>query len=200
MVQFPIPASLVVLIVTVATSLVGLGSPGIIRRFAECPYEIVRFGRGYQLFTSGFLHADLGHLFMNMFTLYFFGPAMERILGSGGFLVLYLGSLLAGSLLTLALRSRDPGYRAIGASGAISGLLFGYVLFRPLSRIYIFLIPVGIPAVLFALGYVAISILGMRSRWGRIGHEAHLGGALGGLLLTLLLYPGAWRIFLSHFR
>jgi len=196
----PIPVSLAVLVATVGISLVGFGSPGVIRRFAECPYEIVRQGRWFQLLSSGFLHADLGHLFMNMFTLFYFGPALEHILGGGGFLILYLGSLLAGSLLTLALRHRDPSYRALGASGAISGVLFGYVLFRPFSRIYIFLLPIGIPAVLFALGYVLVSVLGMRRRWGRIGHEAHLGGAIGGLILTILLYPGALRIFLSQFH
>ena len=108
--------------------------------------------------------------------------------------------MLGGSLLTLLVRRNDPSYRAIGASGAISGVLFGFVLLRPLQSIYLFLIPIGIPAVLFAIGYVAVSVLGMRTRWGKIGHEAHLGGALGGVVLTLLLYPAAWRIFLSHFR
>jgi membrane associated rhomboid family serine protease len=192
--------SLILLIATSGISLVAMGSPVLIKRFAESPYEIVRYGRWHQLLTSGFLHADLGHLFMNMITLYYFGPAMESFLGGPRFLILYLGSMLAGSLLTLALRRNEPSYRAVGASGAISGVLFSFVLFRPLAPIYIFLIPIGIPAVLFAVGYVAISILGMRSRWGRIGHEAHLGGALGGLVLTQLLYPGAWRIFMAHFR
>lgn len=199
-VAMPVAVSLIVLVVTVGISLIGFAAPGLIRRFAECPHEVVRHGQWHQLITSGFLHADLGHLFMNMITLYYFGPPMEAVLGRGGFLLLYFGSMLAGSLLTLALRWRDPNYRAIGASGAISGVIFSFVLFRPLTPIYIFLIPIGIPAVLFALGYVVISVLGMRSRWGRIGHEAHLGGAIGGLVLTICMDPGAVRIFLSHFR
>jgi membrane associated rhomboid family serine protease len=195
-----LPVSLIILVLTSGVSVLAFVSPGMIRRYAESPYEIVRYGRWHQLFTSGFLHADLGHLLMNMITLYYFGPAMESVLGGGKFLILYLGSMLAGSLLTLALRWRDPGYRAVGASGAISGVLFSFVVFRPLAPIYLFLIPIGIPAVLFAVGYVAISVAGMKSRAGRIGHEAHLGGAAGGLVLTVLLYPDAVRIFFSHFR
>lgn len=167
---------------------------------AESPWEILREGKWYQLVSSGFFHADLGHLFMNMFTLYFFGPSMETVLGSRGFLTLYMGSLLCGSLLTLIVHRNQQQYRAIGASGAISGVLFGFVLFRPLASIYIFLIPIGIPAVIFAFAYVLFSIVGMRTRFGRVGHEAHLGGALGGVLITLGLYPDALRIFLSHFR
>jgi membrane associated rhomboid family serine protease len=196
----PISMSLTLLLITVLTSLIGFSSRGRMLRFAECPYEILHAGRWEQLITAGFLHIDLGHLFMNMFTLYFFGPPMEKILGGAGFLALYLGSMLAGNLLTLGLRRRDPSYRALGASGAISGVLFGFVLFRPMAPIYLFFIPIGIPAVLFALGYVVASVAGMRTRWGRIGHEAHLGGALGGLLITVLLYPGAIRIFLAHFK
>ncbi len=196
----PVSLSLILLIVTSAVSLLAFGAPGILRRYAESPWEIVNRGRWYQLITSGFLHADLGHLMMNMFTLYFFGPAMERVLGGPRFLILYLGSMIAGGLVTLAMRSRDPNYRALGASGAISGVLFGFVLFRPFAPIFIFLIPIGIPAVVFALLYLAASAFGMRARWGRIGHEAHLGGAIGGVLLTGLLYPDVFRIFLSHFR
>jgi membrane associated rhomboid family serine protease len=188
------------LIVTIASSLLALGIPGAVRRFAECPWEVVHQGKGYQLVTSGFLHVDLGHLAMNMITLYFFGPALERLLGGERFLALYLGSMLTGNLFALLLHYRHPHYRAIGASGAISGVLFSFVLFRPFAPIYLFLIPIGIPALLFAIGYIIVSVVGMRTRWGRIGHEAHLGGAIGGVLLTVLLYPGAVRIFLSHFR
>ena len=196
---FPLSVSLTVLLATVVVSMIAIYSRTAIRRFAECPYEIVRYGRWHQLITSGFIHADLGHLFMNMFTLYYFGRPIETALGSWRFLVLYFGSMLAGSLLTLLAHYRDPAYRALGASGAISGVVFSFVLFAPLASVYVFLIPVGIPAFLFALGYVAISIIGMRRRLGRIGHEAHLGGAVGGVLLTLLLHPGVWRRFLSHF-
>ena len=98
------------------------------------------------------------------------------------------------------LHRHDPTYRAIGASGAVSGVVFGFILFSPFSRIYMFLLPVGIPAILFGIGYIALSIYGARTRMGRIGHAAHLGGAIGGIILTMILYPDVIRIFLSHFR
>ncbi len=195
-----IPISLLVIGATVLASFAGFSSRRAILDYAECPWEILHDGKWHQLLTSGFLHADLGHLFMNMFTLFFFGPPIEQALGGRGFLVLYLGSLLSGSLLTLALYRNDKTYRSVGASGAVSGIVFAFVLFRPLAPIYIFLIPIGIPAVVFALGYVAISLFGARRRLGRIGHAAHLGGALGGVLLTIILYPRVVSIFLSHFR
>jgi membrane associated rhomboid family serine protease len=194
------PVSIGVMALTVVISAVGFFRPPAARELAESPWAIVHRGTWYQLFTSGFLHADLGHLLMNMFTLFFFGPFVERILGGEGFLVLYLGSMLAGGLLTLATHYNHRQYRAVGASGAISGVLFSFVLFRPFAPIYIFFLPVGIPAVLFALLYVVVSLVGMRARLGRIGHEAHLGGAIGGIILTVILHPDAWRTFLSHFR
>lgn len=196
----PVSISLILIICNVAFSLAGFSSPGLIKRFAESPWEIRQHGRWYQLITSGFLHANFGHLFVNMLTLYFFGPPMERALGTGPFLILYLGSLLGGSFLTYLAHRSHRSYRALGASGAISGVLFGFVLFRPLAPIYLFFIPIGIPAVLFAVLYVGVSLYGMRSRFGRIGHEAHLGGALAGLFLTVALYPDALRIFFAHFK
>lgn len=182
------------------TSLAGFSNPRIIARFAASPYEIRTEGRWYQTITSGFLHADLGHLIFNMITLYFFGPPIESVLGGGGFLVLYLGSLMGGSLLSVLLYSRDSRYRSVGASGAVSGVVFSFVLFRPFAPLYLFFIPIPIPAVLFAAAYILVSFIGAKRRSGRIGHAAHLGGAVTGLALTLALYPEALRIFLSHFR
>lgn len=192
------PISMFLLVLTVAASLIGFNR-GWINTYALSPYQIARGGRWTQLFTSGFLHADFTHLLFNMITLYYFGPPLEGVLGGTRFLIVYFGSMLAGSLLSLLRHRDDPHYRAVGASGAISGVLFGFILFAPMSKIFLFLIPIGIPAVIFAVGYVAISVFGMKTRMGRIGHDAHLGGALGGALLTILLYPAALRIFLSHF-
>lgn len=194
------PLTLLLLVLTIATSIAGWMSRGAIRDYAECPYEIMRHGRWYQLVSSAFLHADLGHLFLNMMTLFFFGPLVEHALPGWRYLVLYLGSTLAGSVWTLLAHYREPQYRALGASGAISGVVFSFVLFEPLAKIFIFLIPIGIPAFLYAIGYVVFSVFGMRKRLGRIGHEAHLGGAIGGLVLTMLLRPDSLGIFLSHFQ
>ena len=192
--------SIAVIALTAAASFIGFSSPRFIRGGMLVPSAVVRTGRVLPVLTSGFLHADLGHLFMNMLTLFFFAPTMEQILGGGGFLVLYIGSIIAGSLVTTLFYHRDPTYRALGASGGVSGVLFGYILFRPFARLDLFLIPIGIPAILFAIGYLVVSAYGARRRSGRIGHAAHLGGAVGGIVLTSILEPAALRFFLSHFR
>lgn len=193
-------ASLVLIIATVAITLASFTRPSWLRAGMLHPYGVVQEAKWHQLVTSGFLHADLGHLFMNMFTLFFFGPSVEKLLGPWGFLLVYFGSMVLGSLLAVLRHGGDPNYRALGASGAVSGILFSFVLFRPFAPIYLFLIPIGIPAVLFAFGYVAVSLYGMRARLGNIGHDAHLGGAIGGALITLAIHPDVLRIFLGHFR
>ncbi len=194
------PVTLTILVVTVLTSLAAFTSPGAVRDFAISPWEVIRHRRWYQLLSSGFLHGSIGHLFVNMLTLYFFGPAIEGILGPRGFLLLYLGSLICGSLTTIIFHRGDPSYRAVGASGAVTGVVFSFALFRPFARLFLFLIPVPIPAILFAVGYVLVSLFGIRSGWGRVGHAAHLGGAVGGVILTILIHPSVVRIFLSNFR
>ena len=194
------PASLTLLVVTVAVSLLAFSSRAVFDRFALHPYGIAKDGTWYQTITSGFLHGDITHLAFNMITLFFFGPFVESSLGTPAFLLVYFGSMLAGSLVAFYRRKGQPRYRAIGASGAISGILFSFVLLRPLQPIYIFFLPVGIPAALFAIGYVAVSAFGMQRGVGRIGHEAHLGGAIAGLVLTLALDPGVFPRFLQQLQ
>ena len=171
-------------------------------RLAFKPHRVLRHGEYSRLITAGFVHVGAGHLLFNMITLYFFGRPMEGVLGPGAFLVLYFGSELAAHGLSLALHRHSVAYAAAGASGAISGVLFGYCLFAPLQPIYIFFVPIGIPAALFAVGYVAVSMYAMqRARSGAgggIAHEAHLGGALGGLMLTIWLEPQSVKIFLEE--
>lgn len=171
-------------------------------RLAFKPYMVLRHGQYSRLITAGFVHVGAGHLLFNMITLYFFGRPMEHVLGSGSFLALYFGSELAAHGFSLALHRHSATYAAAGASGAISGVLFGYCLFAPLQPVYIAFVPIGIPAALFAVGYVAVSMYAMqRSRGeagGGVAHEAHLGGALGGLMLTMLLEPQSVEIFLRE--
>jgi len=174
-------------------------------KFAEWPYEIVHHHKYYQMITSAFLHAGWMHLLFNMFTLFSFGPVLEgmfvhnfgQTMGSVYFFLIYFISLISGSLLTVVFNFRNPDYVAVGASGAVSGIIFSYVLFFPFSTIGVFFIPM--PAFVFAFIYVGVSIFGIKSKFGNIGHEAHLGGALGGVIATFLLIEGAFRFFLTHF-
>lgn len=191
------PITVLLLVVNGIVSTVALYSdPSLIQRLGFRPTRIREHGEWYRFITAGFVHVGLWHLAFNLFTLYSFGPALESRLGAWGFLILYVGSELSAHALTWWLQRTNKRYNAVGASGAISGVLFGYCLFEPFSLLYLFGV-VPIPAYLFAIGFVVISAWFMRDSH-RIAHEAHLGGALGGLLITILLHPGALATFLRH--
>ncbi len=189
------PITLFLILVNVMASLYALFfDHSLIERYSFRPAKILREREYDRLLTAGFIHVSLGHLFFNMFTLFFFGPVLEGILGIWRFIVLYFGSELAAHGLALYMHRKSTSYSAVGASGAVSGIVFAFCLWLPFEKIYIFLIPIGIPAILFAFLYVAGSIYAMKvgreqGASGGIAHEAHVGGALGGLLLTMLLQP-----------
>lgn len=203
---FDSPVTITLIFANVAISLWAMyGNPIYFQKFAEWPYEIVHEKKYYQVITSAFLHANFMHLFFNMFALYTFGSFLELFFienfgafdGSLYFFLIYFISLLTGSIATVAFHFKDPNYVAVGASGAVSGIVFSYIIFFPKSTLLVLFIPM--PAYLFAVLWIGFSIYGMRSRLGNIGHEAHLGGAVGGFVSTLILIDGAMRVLLSHF-
>ena len=147
--------------------------------------------------TSGFLHADPFHLMMNMYVLWMFGSLLEdpRVLGSMNFALVYVVSLIGGSAWAYMENFRKPDYRALGASGAVSGVLIGACLFIPTQQLYLFgLLPM--PAVVFAIGFILISAMLAQNENKIIGHEAHLGGALAGMAATIALRPDVWSRFI----
>ncbi|HLT79571.1 MAG TPA: rhomboid family intramembrane serine protease [Cyclobacteriaceae bacterium] len=146
-----------------------------------------------RLFMSGFLHVDWTHLLFNMFSLYSFSAIMEQILGPVNVLIIYFASLFGGDLLALFIHRRHPGYRAVGASGAVSGVIFAAIAIVPDIHVSLFLIPIGIPGWLFGICYVIYSMYGIRTSAGNIGHEAHLGGALVGLVTAVLIVPAVLK-------
>ena len=145
------------------------------------------------MFTSGLLHADWMHLLFNMYALYLFGDIVVFRLGVIPFLVIYLGSLLAGSLYSLAYHKNEPYYSAIGASGAVSGIVYASILLYPEMELFLFFIPIPIKGYIFGVIYLLYSIYGMKKQLGNIGHSAHLGGAVGGFALTLVFYPKVFQ-------
>lgn len=180
-----------------------LADPSLLDELSFRPHRIREHGEYYRFLTAGFVHAGGAHLAFNMITLFFFGPLLERLLGAGAFIVLYFGAELAAHGLTYLMHRTEPRYAAVGASGAISGVVFAFCLFFPLRNLYVFL-ALPIPAILFAFLYVFGSLYAMRGRRqglsGGIAHEAHLGGALAGIVLTILLEPRSVQIFLKSFR
>lgn len=143
-----------------------------------------------RMLSSGFLHVDQTHLIFNMFSLFIFAPVVVVQVGVLKFLAIYFGSLLAGNTLALSFHKREPYYSAVGASGAVMGIVYAAIMLNPGMRLSFFLLPIlSFPAYLFGLGYFLYSIYGMKTQLGNIGHSAHLGGAIGGFVLTLVLYP-----------
>lgn len=148
----------------------------------------IRAGEQVRMFSSAFLHADMTHLFFNMLTLYFFAPVVVGYLGEINFVLIYISSLLVGNLLTLYLHKNDLSYRAIGASGAVTGILYAAILLQPDMMLGIFFI-IPMPAYLFGILYLFYSIYGMRAKNDNIGHTAHFGGAIGGYVFTIIKQP-----------
>ncbi len=148
----------------------------------------IRAGEQIRMISSGFLHADLGHLFFNMFTLYMFAPVVINFFGEFSFILIYMISLVFGSLLTLVMHKNDYNYRAIGASGAVTGIIYSAILLQPDMMLGLFYV-IPIPAYLFGIGYLLYSIYGMKAKNDNIGHTAHFGGAIGGYLITILKEP-----------
>lgn len=151
--------------------------------------DAVKKGEKFRLLTSGFLHVDWMHLILNMYVLYTFGSIVFSILGMLPTLLIYFGSLIAGSLYTLSYHKNEPFYSAVGASGAVSGIVYACILLYPGMSMYLFFIPVPIPGYVFGVGYLLYSIYGIKKQLGNVGHAAHLGGAIGGFTLTIVLKP-----------
>lgn len=179
---------IVVIAVTILFSFKGFNDLAFFRKF-EFHIGSIRAGEQIRMVSSGFLHADMGHLFFNMFTLYMFAPVVINYFGSASFFLIYMASLVFGSLLTLWMHKNEYSYRAIGASGAVIGVLYSAILIDPSMNLYLFFIPIPIPAYLFGIGYLLYSIYGMKAKNDNIGHTAHFGGAIGGYLITLSKEP-----------
>lgn len=194
-------AAATILLLIIGVSLIGLLSPRFQVWALLRPYLLVREPRHrITLITSGFVHADLGHLLFNLITFYSFGFPLERVIGSARFVTLYVFGLLVSNLGTTLRHRDDPNYASLGASGAILAVLFASILYFPQQRLFIFPLPVPIPAPWFALGYLALTYYWSRRSRGRINHDAHLGGALAGLVFVALTAPQAYPHFIDALR
>jgi membrane associated rhomboid family serine protease len=148
----------------------------------------IRAGEHIRMLTSGFLHANIGHLFFNMFTLSMFAPVVINHFGEVSFVLVYFASLIFGNLLTLVLHKNDLNYTAIGASGAVMGILYSAILIQPQKELGLFYI-IPVRGYIFGIGYLLYSIYGMKAKIDNVGHTAHFGGAIGGFAITLAKEP-----------
>jgi membrane associated rhomboid family serine protease len=186
------PAAALLLLIILAVSIAGLsGRPRIIEANLFRPYFIAKRRNYYTWISSGFVHGSYSHLIFNALTLWSFGFPLERAMGTPRFVALYLIGLVASDVGTYLKHRQNPQYASLGASGAILAVLFASIIYFPTQSIYFMLIPVPVPAWLFAIGYLGYTIYAAHHAADHINHDAHLGGAITGLLFVGLTDPQA---------
>lgn len=182
--------TLALIALTCAVSIPAFSNVKLVQQLLFWPPAVQR-GEIYRLVTHGFVHADGMHLLFNMITLYFFGRAVEpfmgQYIGSFGFGLFYVSAIVVAIIPSYVRHMRDPNYRSLGASGAVSAVLFAYILLAPWSILYVFIFPV--PAIVFAVGYTAYGFYASARGTGNINHSAHLWGAGYGILFALFMEP-----------
>ena len=143
----------------------------------------------FRLLTSGFLHVNTTHLIFNMFTLYMFGDIVIQITGIYLFLLIYIASLLAGNYFTYFNHKNESNYTAVGASGAVTGIMYSSILIFPQMKLALLFLPIPIPGYILGILYLLYTLFSMKNRMDNIGHTAHFGGAVAGFVITILIYP-----------
>ncbi|MFD2585513.1 rhomboid family intramembrane serine protease [Croceitalea marina] len=186
------PATIAIIAANVLISLKGFNDTVFFDRY-KFSIGGIRAGEKERALTSGFLHVDLAHLFFNMFTLYFFADVVISWFGPVQFLIIYFIALVAGNLLSIFFHKNEPYYSAVGASGAVTGVLYAAILLQPDMQLGFFFIPIPLPAYVLGIGYLLYSIYGMKNSVGNIGHSAHFGGAIGGYVTTLIFKPSLFQ-------
>lgn len=195
------PIAGLIFIITLAVSLYAIFQKrSLISTLAFKPYFAANNNKWFTIVTSGFVHLDIPHLLFNMMSFYFFAFRLESIIGSVHFAIIYMGSLILSDIPTFIKNKENPNYMSLGASGAISGVLFSYILFDPMTKLMIFPLPIGIPAYIFSVLYLAWCYYAGRNSYDNINHSAHLWGALSGLLLTVILVPEIITYFINNIR
>jgi membrane associated rhomboid family serine protease len=193
------PVASAIFVFTIITSLYTMYvERNVIRQLMLHPFSFVRGQRRYTILTSGLIHADLNHLFFNMLSYFFFAFTLERIVGHWQFFVIYILGLTLSDISTIIKNKNNSSYYSLGASGAVSAVLFSYILFDPLTKLYFMFIPVGIPAFIFAILYLLYCIYASRNQYDNVNHDAHLWGGVTGVVVTVILYPEVIGYFFNR--
>ena len=190
------PVASLIFVFTLITSLYAFNDNQLYGKFMLHPYSIAKGNKYFTFITSGLIHADWMHLFFNMFTFFIFAFQLEAMIGHWQFALLYFASLILSDIPTVIKHKDDYRYSSLGASGAISGVLFSYILFKPLSMIGVMFIPM--PAIVFGVLYLFYCMYMSKNSRDSINHDAHFFGALTGLILTVILVPGVISNFIAE--
>lgn len=192
-----------ILIVTIAASFYAWNQQNIYQKWVLNPYQIKHSKQYWRFITSGFVHLNYTHLFFNMFALYFFGQHVAYYFGAMGnqlLVVLYLSGIVISDIPTYLKYKDIPNYNSLGASGGVAAVLFSSIMFEPLNPIYIMFIPIGIPGFVLGTLYLIYSYYQGKRMSDNINHDAHLYGAIFGLVFTVLLRPGVIVSFVQQIK
>lgn len=196
----------VILGITIAVSLYAFNNADLMRRFILNPYMVHHRKEYHRVLTSGFLHRDHMHLIFNMITLYFFGQIIEMVfdaifgkLGAVYYVLLYLLAIIVANIPSLFRYRDQPGYNSLGASGGVSAIVFAFILFMPLEKINLYLI-LPIPGFILGILYIFYSYYQGKKANDNINHEAHLYGAVFGMIYCIILYPPAVENFFTQLK
>ena len=192
--------------ITVVVSVIAFQRRDIFNQLKFNAYDIKHFKKYYRFLSYGLVHADWMHLAINMFVLYSFGDIVSQFFdhyfglkGNVYFLLLYLGGLAFSTLFDFGKYKDDPYYNAVGASGAVAAIVFSSILLYPAGKIFLFFIPIGIPAPLFGILYLGYSVYMGKRGTDNIGHSAHFWGAIYGLIFTVAIKPEFFMLFIQHY-
>jgi membrane associated rhomboid family serine protease len=196
--------TLIIIIVTVGVSMYAWSNEAIMRGWIFHPFYVAKKHQYYRFITSGFLHADWMHLFFNMLTLYFFGEIVETVfiyhygfeVGILLYLLIYFGGMIVADIPTYIKHRKNFDYRALGASGAVSAIIFSSIIFSPTRDICLYMF-ICMPGFLFGLLYLIYSYYQAKRMGDNINHDAHLYGAVFGFVLTILIVPGSLGSFIQ---
>lgn len=198
--------TIAIIIITVGVSLYAMRQASIQYSLTMNPYMITKRGQYYRLVTSGFIHGDHMHLLFNMFSFYFFGSQLEYIfqaifggLGSIYFVAMYILAIVVSDIPTLFKHQNNHAYNSLGASGAVSAVIFACILFLPLQDICLYAV-LCFPGFILGIVYLIYSYQSSKRSRDRINHDAHLYGALFGLVFCIVLYPASVPQFFEQMK
>jgi membrane associated rhomboid family serine protease len=193
------PVASLIFVLTLATSLLAFSNPNIYGNFILNPYGVSRGQRVYTVITSGLIHKDWNHLFFNMLSYYFFAFMLEGLLGHWQFGVLYFLSLILSDLPSIQKHKEDIWYNSLGASGAISAVVFSFIMFAPRAEMSLLFLPIPMPAWVFGVLYLIYCHFASKHARDNVNHDAHLYGALSGVVITFALHHSIINDFISQF-
>jgi len=192
------PVALIIMVITIGASLFAFSNEEYYNKWMLRPYDVSRKKNVYTLITSGLIHRDWMHLFFNMFSYYFFAFNLEKQFGHWQFALLYILSLVLSDIPSVIKHKNDPWYRSLGASGAVSAVVFSAILFNPLDKMGIMILPVMMPAYIFGILYLVYCHFASKHARDHVNHDAHLFGALSGILITIILRPDIAHSFIGQ--